>query len=65
VAVGLLLTKYSVGWLGLFWATDTSGYDAPLFAIIACWLFALAALSAYVPAWRATQIDPVEALRHE
>jgi putative ABC transport system permease protein len=64
VAVGLLLTKYSVWWLGAF-IEDNAGYDAPLFAFIAAALFALAAFAAFIPALRATRIDPVEALRHE
>lgn len=65
VAVGLLLTKYSVFWLGQFFTAENDGYDAPLFALIACLLFAIAVFAAFVPAWRATKIDPVEALRHE
>jgi len=65
VAIGLLFTKYTIGWLGVFWGGQNDGYNAPLFAFIAAGLFALAVLSAFRPAWRATRIDPVEALRHE
>jgi ABC-type antimicrobial peptide transport system permease subunit len=64
VAVGLLLTKYSVWWLERF-MEENDGYNALLFAAIATVLFAIAALAAYLPALRATRIDPVEALRHE
>ncbi|MEX2151733.1 MAG: FtsX-like permease family protein, partial [Gemmatimonadaceae bacterium] len=64
VAVGLLLIKSTVGWLSGFIAEGYS-YDALLFAGIAAALFAIAAFSAFVPAWRATRIDPVEALRSE
>jgi len=64
VAVGLLLIKYTVGLLGGF-IPESYSYDAVLFAAIAAALFAIAAFSAFVPAWRATRIDPVEALRSE
>jgi putative ABC transport system permease protein len=62
VAMGLLLSKYGVWFLPI---PETFGYDATLFAFIAAMLFGLAALAAYVPAFRAARIDPVEALRHE
>jgi putative ABC transport system permease protein len=64
VAVGLLMTKYSVFWLERF-MDDNDGYNAVLFALIAAVLFAIAVFAAFIPAWRATRIDPVEALRHE
>jgi len=64
VAIGLLMTKYSVWWLDRF-MEENDGYNAILFAGIAAVLFAIAALAAYIPALRATRIDPVEALRHE
>ena len=64
IAFGLLFTKYTVWWLGQF-MDENAGYDALLFAVIATGLFALAAFAAFIPALRATRIDPVEALRHE
>lgn len=64
IAFGLLFTKYTVWWLAVF-MDENAGYDALLFAIIATGLFALAAFAAFIPALRATRIDPVEALRHE
>jgi putative ABC transport system permease protein len=64
VAVGLLLTKYTVFWLSGF-IGGNDPYHAALFAGIATVLFAIAAFAAFIPALRATRIDPVEALRHE
>jgi ABC-type antimicrobial peptide transport system permease subunit len=64
VAIGLLLTKYGVWWL-LEFIPEAYGYDAIFFALIATVLFGLAAMAAFIPALRATRIDPVEALRHE
>jgi putative ABC transport system permease protein len=65
VAIGLLFTKYTVMWLDQYFSGANDGYDAPLFALIAAFLFAIAAFAAFLPALRATRIDPVEALRHE
>jgi putative ABC transport system permease protein len=65
VAIGLLLTRDSVWWLIKFMADEDAGYDAFLMALVASMLFAIAVLAALFPAWRATRIDPVEALRHE
>jgi putative ABC transport system permease protein len=64
VAIGLLSTQYTVFWLDRF-IDDNDGYNALLFALIAAGLFAIAACAAFIPALRATRIDPVEALRHE
>jgi putative ABC transport system permease protein len=65
VAIGLFLTRDSVWWLGEFLSDENAGYDAPFMAVIAAGLFAIAVVAALFPAWRATRIDPVEALRHE
>jgi predicted permease len=65
VAIGLLLTRDSVWWLVKHMADEDAGYDATLMALVAAMLFAIAVLAALWPAWRATSIDPVQALRHE
>ena len=42
------------------------GTDDPLtMAVVAGVLFAVAALACFVPAWRITKADPMEALRYE
>jgi len=64
IAVGLYLTKHTAGWLHAFIFEDDE-YNAPVFAAVALALFAVAFLSALVPALRATRIDPVESLRSE
>jgi putative ABC transport system permease protein len=64
MALGLLLTKYTVVWLTAF-IGGGDAYHSLLFALIAAFLFGLAAFAAFVPALRATRIDPAEALRHE
>ncbi|MGH7678205.1 MAG: ABC transporter permease [Gemmatimonadaceae bacterium] len=64
IAMGLLAVKYTVFWLARF-IDGNDGYNALLFAGIAAVLFAIAALAAYIPALRATRIDPAEALRND
>jgi hypothetical protein len=64
VALGLYLIKRTVLWLHGF-SFDGDEYDAPLFAVVGLFLFATAVVSALIPAWRATKIDPVESLRSE
>jgi len=58
IAIGLLITKYGVRLL-----PSVDIYNAPLFAGVALFLFGVAAMSAYVPARRATKVDPTESLR--
>ncbi len=62
VAVGLLLAAG----LSRFLSTVLYGVgttDAPTFAGVAALLIVLAALASYLPAWRASRVDPVTALR--
>jgi predicted permease len=62
-AGGLFLTKYGVALLGDIASVDL--YNAPLFAVVAAGIVGVAAVSAFVPAMRATRIDPTESLRAE
>jgi putative ABC transport system permease protein len=63
IALGLLATKYGSKLLIQFAEDDI--YNAGLFAFAAAFLFAVAALSAFAPALRATKVDPTESLRCE
>jgi putative ABC transport system permease protein len=63
-AIGLFLSLRVRGWL----MDIVDPYDATrsmLYAYVAAGLFALAVFAAFIPALRATRIDPVEALRSE
>ena len=64
VAAGLLLAAG----LSRFLSTVLYGVgttDAPTFIGVAALLLALAAAASYLPAWRASRVDPVTALRAE
>lgn len=64
IAIGLagawVLTRVLSGFL-----YGISATDPPTFAAVIVFLLAVTTLASYLPARRATRIDPVEALRHE
>lgn len=64
VAIGLYITKETIGWLGSF-LTEVDIANALLFGALSIALFAAMVLSAFVPAFRATKLDPMEVLRAE
>jgi predicted permease len=72
---GILLaaTGVIVGLAGSFGLTrviatllfDVPATDKTTFAAVAVGLFAITFLASYIPAWRATKVDPLTALRYE
>lgn len=56
VASGRLLASLMVG---------NSGIDQSVYVIVAVMLIAIAMLACFIPAYKATKVDPSEALRHE
>jgi putative ABC transport system permease protein len=75
VGHGLTLTTIGIG-IGLVASAfaarsvatmlfSVAPFDVPTFAVVAAALTGVAALACLVPAWRATRIDPLTALRQE
>jgi putative ABC transport system permease protein len=71
--VGLALTGVLVGLAGSFGLTriistllfDVAATDRTTFTAMAVSLFAITFLASYLPAWRATRVNPLDALRYE
>ena len=42
-----------------------SGIDASVYIVVALMLIAIAMLACFLPAFKATKVDPSDALRHE
>jgi putative ABC transport system permease protein len=69
----LALTGVLVGLAGSFGLTrvistllfDVAATDKATFAAVAVGLFAITFLASYLPAWRATKVNPLDALRYE
>jgi len=46
-------------------ATDLTGADPAVLVMSVAFLFATGLIAGYVPAWRASRVDPMVSLRYE
>ncbi|MBO0799340.1 MAG: ABC transporter permease, partial [Blastocatellia bacterium] len=60
LVVALMLTRLMRGWL-----YEVSATDPATFFAVAGFLLLILLSACYAPAWRATKVDPLTALRHE
>jgi len=65
IAVGLLVTAMTAGFVRAFVFDEWDRYDSRVYAVVCLTLFAVAWLASYIPARRAMRINPVEALRND
>ena len=71
--LGLALVGIAIGLMGAVWLTEAmksllfgvSPNDPPTFVIVSALLLAVAAAAIYIPARRATKVNPIVALRYE
>ena len=71
--LSLAVVGVAIGVLGGVWLTEAiksqlfrvSPNDPPTFAIVSALLLAVAAGATYIPARRATKVDPIVGLRYE
>jgi ABC-type antimicrobial peptide transport system permease subunit len=71
--IRLTLIGLAIGFAGTFVTTDVVSsmvygvgiYDPLTIAVVATVLFGVAALACFLPAWRITKADPMEALRYQ
>jgi len=64
VVVGMLLAISSTQLIASFLFSN-SGTETSIYVAVAVFLIAIAMLACFIPAYKATKVDPNEALRHE